>query len=236
MVFKQKKSTLAVTIGDQLRFARHSHGLSLRTISQSLLIPLQYIRYLEADQFNAIPEVIYRELFLKTYATYLGLEWESIKTHYDAECIAYARKTVVQKHSIQSVRDRQFIVAPQFLKMMSLSMAIGGCFLYLVFLGYNAISSPSLAIWSPTQDQWSGIDQVVVTGKTHEQAHLTINGESVMIRRDGTFEQPVVLSEGLNVIKIGASKKYSKEHIEERRVVYRREHASRIDSSFFKSN
>ncbi len=236
VVFKRKQSALAVTIGDQLRMRRRSHRLSLQAISNALLIPVQHIRHLEADQFHAIPEVLYRELFLKTYATYLELEWGALKTQYDAECVAYARKTTEKKHSIRSVKSTQFIVAPQLLKTLLVSFAIVGCFAYLMFLGYRAVSPPSLALWSPTQDELSGIDQVTVKGKTNEQARLTINGEPVMIRRDGTFEQSVVLSEGINVIKVGASKKYSKEHIEERRVIYRRENALRPDTSLFKSN
>lgn len=231
--FTRKKSAVAITIGDVLRTCRQGHALSLRDVSNALLIPVQQLVYLETDRFHAIPEEMYRELFLKTYATYLGLEWEAIKAQYDAHRTAYTH--VIPKFSGRSISQRQLIVAPQLIRTLFLSIAISGCLAYLLFLGYRAVSPPSLVIWSPAQDEWSGIDRVTVRGKTHEQARLTINGESVMLRRDGTFEQAVVLSEGLNVITVGASKKYSKEHTEERRVLYRREHAYHSESVPFQN-
>lgn len=229
-VFIRKQSSAVHTIGDQLRVGRRMHSLSLKAVSQSLLIPLEQLRHLEMDQFQAIPESMYRELFLKTYATYLGLDWPSLKKQYDSEQALYASRRAPQ--AVSSLKARQLMNIPQVLKNALLGAAIGGCLVYLVFLGYRAVSPPPLAIWAPVQDEQSGIGQTTVRGKTSRQARLTINGEPVMIRQDGTFEQEVLLSEGLNVIKIGASKKYSKEHSEERRVMYSRGHALRMDASY----
>lgn len=215
-----------VTVGDQLREARRRNSLSLREVSQALLIPLQQLRLLEADQFHIIPERMYCELFLKAYATYLGLDWPVLKAQYDASMLLAPGGTQVQQTAYHRPR---LTVTPQLIKTFFLSLAIAGCGIYLVVFGYLAVSPPSLIVWSPAQDETSGVDRVRVTGKTQEHARLTINGESVMMRRDGTFEQEIVLSEGLNIITIGASKKYSKEHIEERRVMYRRERAYNPD-------
>lgn len=223
ITFTQSNSMRVVTVGDQLRDARRRNGLSLREVSQALLIPLQQLRFLETDQFHSIPESMYRELFLKAYATYIGLDWPKLKTHYDAHMLL--ARGHVRSESVHVAFRQRFAVTPQLIKTFFLSFAIAGCGVYLVVLGYIAVSPPSLVVWSPAQDETSGVDRVRVVGQTQEHARLTINGESVMMRRDGTFEQEVVLSEGLNVITVGASKKYSKEHIEERRVMYRREHA-----------
>jgi len=226
--FTKKQHSIAITIGDQLRASRRTHNLSLRAISRALCIPIQRLEQLECDQFQAIPEEMYRELLLKTYATYIGLEWKSIKAQYDAQTLCFARTD--RKSHRMALTQRHLVVAPHLIRTFLLGCAITGCFVYLAFLGYRAVSPPQLAIWSPAQDEWSALDRIVVRGKTQQEARLTINGEPIMIGYDGTFEQSVVLSEGLNVITVGASKKYSKERTEERRVLYR--HGTARSSDF----
>lgn len=223
--YQHTKRTL--TVGDRLCEARRSYGLSLRDISQSLLIPQYQLRFLEADQFQSIPETMYRELFLKSYATYIGLDWQAVKAQYDAQMLL--SKEPEQNHFKRTPSTHWFAVTPQLLKAFFLSGTIIGCSAYLVLVGTIAVSPPSLAVWSPVQDEVSGTDRVLVKGKTQAHARLTINEEPVVIRHDGTFEQEIILSEGLNIITVGASKKYSKQHTEERRVTYRRERAYNPD-------
>lgn len=234
VTFKTSQKTIAVTIGDHLRLRRREYRLSVQAISRALLIPAKHILHMENDQFLAISEKLYRELFLKSYATYLGLEWKAVKAQYDAQHVYVQQDTVAISRSASPVRARQFIVAPQFIKTACLSLVVCGCFAYLLFLGYRAISPPSLVIMSPVQDEVSLTGHVVVRGMTHEQARVTINGEQVAIKPNGGFEQDIVLSEGINAITIGASKKYSKERSEERRVMYRRDHALRPNQLFIK--
>ena len=184
---------------------------------------------MENDQFSAISEKLYQELFLKSYATYLGLEWSTVKAQYDVQCSAYSQQRMTSNtRSMRPVCARQLIVAPQLIKTISLSLVVCGCFAYLLFLGYRAVRPPPLAIVRPAQDEISATGRVVVQGVTSEHARVTINGEQVATAPDGRFEQDVTLSEGTNIITIGASKKYSKQRSEERRVMYRREHALRM--------
>ncbi len=236
VTFKSSHTTVTMTIGDSLRLRRREHKLSMQAVSRILLIPVKHILHMENDQFFAISEKLYRELFLKSYATYLGLEWSAVKTQYDAQHCVYSAQGVGLRSAARPVRARQLIVAPQLIKTLCLSLVVCGCFTYLLFLGYRAISPPPLIVASPLQDEVSVTGRIVVKGMTSEQARVTINGEQVAIKPDGGFEQDIVLSEGMNVVTIGASKKYSKERSEERRVVYRREHARSQDSLLIKSN
>ncbi len=238
VTFKSSHTTVTMTIGDSLRLRRREHKLSVQAVSRTLLIPVKHILHMENDQFFAISEKLYRELFLKSYATYLGLEWSAVKTHYDAQhCVYSTQGTMGRPHSVaRSVCARQLIVAPHLIKTLCLSLVVCGCFTYLLFLGYRAISPPPLVVASPLQDEVSVTGRIVVKGMTSEQARVTINGEQVATRPDGGFEQDIVLSEGMNVVTIGASKKYSKERSEERRVVYRREHARSQDLLLINSN
>src|SRR3989339_1480078 len=115
---------------------------------------------LDDDQFQAIPEEMYRGLLLKTYATYVGLEWKSIKAQYDAQTLCFARTD--RKSHRMALTQRHLVVAPPLIRTFLLGCAITGCFVYLAFLGYRAVSPPQLAIWSPAQDEWSALDRIVV--------------------------------------------------------------------------
>lgn len=221
------KEPLSFTsIGEQLRSARTQRGLAIAIVSHTLLIPAKYLRELEANRWHSIPETLYRELFLKSYSTYLGLDWEKIKSQYAAECRLFDEGLSVQRtHTMSAVRSTSFIVAPNLVKTIAFSVILSIGFAYLLFLGYRATMPPTLAVNSPAHDTTVTTDRITVSGTTLPAAQVTINGEIVMLDPDGSFEQPLILAEGMNVIKVSAAKKYSKEQSVERRVLYRRETA-----------
>lgn len=215
-----------LSIGEQLRGARMSRGITIAGVAHTLLIPAKYLRELEANRWRSIPESLYRELFLKTYATYLGLCWEAVKEQYSAECRLFDETPFVERlHVSRALCKTSLIVAPQFIKTVCFGLVISAGFVYLLFLGYRATMPPSLTVMTPIQDAVVTTDRIVVSGYTSPTSHVTINGESIMLSQDGNFEQSIILTDGMNLIRVGAAKKYSKEQSVERRVLYRHETA-----------
>jgi len=72
-----------MTIGEKLKEARHKKGLSLKEIQAELKIRTAYLEAMENDRFEDIPGEIYRRAFLRTYASYLGLDADSIIDEYN---------------------------------------------------------------------------------------------------------------------------------------------------------
>ncbi|MEK7122446.1 MAG: hypothetical protein AAB855_01170, partial [Patescibacteria group bacterium] len=59
-----------------------------------------------------------------------------------------------------------------------------------------------------------------IEGRVSPDAALVINGQEIVKSSDGNFDQEVTLSEGVNMIRISATKKYSKEAVVTRTVLY----------------
>src|SRR5439155_17524738 len=65
-------------IGDSLRRARTDRGLALDDISDATKIRVRYLRALEAEDWDALPAPAYARGFLRTYASYLGLDADAL--------------------------------------------------------------------------------------------------------------------------------------------------------------
>jgi cytoskeleton protein RodZ len=65
-------------IGQRLEKARKEKGLSLDEVEHATKIRKRYLAGLEHEDFEALPDAVYAQGFLKTYANYLGLDGEEL--------------------------------------------------------------------------------------------------------------------------------------------------------------
>lgn len=219
--FTKNNIQTRLSLGARLREHRLRCNLSLDDISEHSAIARRNLEYLEHDQFEKIPEDLYRELFLKTYATYLGLSWDDIKKQYEEEYHVYHQDGSSQNTT--RLKRKDFFLSSKIVANSLRGALLIGCFGYLLFLGIQAIQPPTLYIETPYDNLTSRDDRIVVIGKTFPSAEVRINGERVIKSHDGSFRQEIGLSEGANMILISASKKYSREERIVRNVVYEKE-------------
>ena len=69
-------------IGATLREARVRRGLSLQQAEDDTKIRVKYLQAMENDEFDVLPAPAYVKGFLRTYATYLGLNADIILDEY----------------------------------------------------------------------------------------------------------------------------------------------------------
>ncbi len=65
-------------IGPTLREARNRRKVDLSEVEASTKIRLRYLRALENEEWNALPGGAYTRSFIRTYASYLGLDGERL--------------------------------------------------------------------------------------------------------------------------------------------------------------
>jgi cytoskeleton protein RodZ len=65
-------------IGRFLEQARKERGLSLEEVEQATKIRKRYLAGLESEDFAVLPDAVYAQGFLKTYANFLGLDGEAL--------------------------------------------------------------------------------------------------------------------------------------------------------------
>lgn len=65
-------------IGAALEKARRQRGLTLDEVEQATKIRKRYLQGLENDDYGVLPDAVYVQGFVKTYANYLGLDGEDL--------------------------------------------------------------------------------------------------------------------------------------------------------------
>ncbi len=65
-------------IGPVLEKARKEKGLTLEEVEQATKIRKRYLAGLEREDYGVLPDAVYVQGFLKTYANYLGLDGEEL--------------------------------------------------------------------------------------------------------------------------------------------------------------
>lgn len=217
----------SLNIGDRLKSRRKEFGLDLDDISDSTSISKKNLEHLEANEFERIPEGFYRGLFLKNYAAYLGLEWRELESEYKKQTLLYhpAIEDGGSPSSISTIQTSQLWVTSRILKNILVGGGIAACFIYLSFLAFTIVRPPHLDILSPGDNSSTLQGRITIEGITRDDARIRINGQDVMKDGKGSFKQDVVLSEGINTIRVTAEKKYSQTAEVTRRVFYRKDTA-----------
>lgn len=209
-----------MTLGGTFRYARMLFGLTIDEIAEDLKIRTDIIRAIERGDFHAIEEPIYRTLMVKTYAEYLGFEWKNIQHEYNRESLYTAKKEKSNNVNTDCVQRTDFVVAPRLLKHIFLFVGMAGIVVYLAITAGSVLARPALTIFSPNDQEISPSKTISIEGAASSDANVFINGQSVPKNKDGHFSQTFTLTEGVNSIRISASKKYSKETIVTRTVLY----------------
>ncbi|MFZ5364713.1 MAG: helix-turn-helix domain-containing protein [Patescibacteria group bacterium] len=216
--FNNKKINAIKTLGEKLQEHRLSYGLSLEEISRMTQININYLSALENDKFNLLPPDVYTKNFLRQYADYLDLNPDTVIESYEQEKSVYFK---TQKRLSKEKRNKQglfiktinFFLKPQFLKY-SLAMFVTAALLFYIGWGINRIfTPPALKIFEPADSLITTERHVNVRGETEKEVLLTINGQEIISDQHGVFESPLDLQKGLNIIKISAQKKHSRENI-----------------------
>jgi hypothetical protein len=79
--------------------------------------------------------------------------------------------------------------------------------IYLAFQLPRIIGKPSVAITDPAQNPFTAsVSPITIQGTTRNADSLFVNGESVPLNPDGTWQKDVLLSNGPNEITVSARK------------------------------
>ena len=70
------------SIGEKLRLARETRGISLRDISEQTRISMRYLVAIESDDYGHLPGGIFNRSFIRAYAKFIGYdEHEAIEDY-----------------------------------------------------------------------------------------------------------------------------------------------------------
>jgi len=204
-------------VGDQLRSARINRGLSIDAVADIVKTKPKYIEALEMENYIDLPEGFYGKIFFKKYVAFLGLDYRKISKGFLRE-----RKSFTSQNNIFSkkvVKSSGLIIFPKIFRNILIASAIFVSFLYLAFYLKDNVSAPDLKIISPTANQMQHELLAEVKGVTAPESEVFINGQMVLIDRNGSFSETINLKKGVNIVTIKSKKKYGKEAVVTRQIL-----------------
>ncbi|MFA5124579.1 MAG: helix-turn-helix domain-containing protein [Patescibacteria group bacterium] len=188
-------------LGDNLKEARLKKGVSLLKASGETKIATKYLEALEQNQPWLLPGKDYLPKFLKTYCDYLGLD--------HPVCQEAADK--LHSLSYKSLKNKNLFVWSNFISQAVVIIGIIALLAFLIWRVNEIFRPPQLTVLHPTDGLITVNRQLEVTGTSSREAEIVINNRAVFVDTGGNFSTTVDLQKGLNLIKITAKKRYSRQ-------------------------
>lgn len=206
-------------LGDKLKALRKEANLTLSQMAEKTKIRKQILRRLEANQYDKLPDAIYTRNFIKVYLRALNVEDMYYLDLFEQErgTCDFVKQACLPRRRASSLR---FIVAGRFVKIGMFGIVSVGLIFYFGIQVRAILLPPELMIFGPADGVLTQDATVKVFGQTEKSANVRINGTAVLLTNEGMFETEIALERGLNVIKIEGTKRYSRQTIEYRRVVF----------------
>jgi len=195
------------TLGQIFKRYREAEGLKIVQVEKDIKISHRMIEALENDDYRTLPDELYIKNIIKTYARYLGLDFNKLLALYEAVLVKKGSQPAVVK-----IQPTKIIITPQRVRNLVIVAAV------LILLGYlgwqlnQVFQPPQLAIYTPNKDLVTSQNYLDIKGKTEKEARVFINDKEVFLDSIGEFKATLDLQKGLNLIKITAVKKHSAEN------------------------
>ena len=224
------------TLGRILQKARAAHGWELRDVERIIGISVKYLEFLETDNFYKLPSPTYTRGFLERYAHFLQLNPEEIIKRWKKESEEVLSSGVkfpkrAKRLPLNVFRKNRFLFTQRhFFKRSGAGFNFNAktfifgfiILIVLTYLGFGVkkiLFPPRIEIFFPPDNWVTEEASLIIEGKTESGVNVFINQEPVKNISAGYFQESLELLPGLNIIKISAKKKYSRERIIQRRVV-----------------
>jgi transcriptional regulator with XRE-family HTH domain len=94
------------SIGQELKRERELRGITLKEIADTTKINIRFLRALEEDRLDLLPEEFFTRGIIRTYAKYLGLDEQSILNTYLEGLQAQEKKEPSDEDKKIEVRER----------------------------------------------------------------------------------------------------------------------------------
>jgi cytoskeletal protein RodZ len=186
-------------------------------VAEITRLRLPHLVALEAGDYLNLPGGVYSEKILEIYANFLNLDLTGLKEIFEKESLT--SKRVKKTAFLQKISPKNFLVTP---RLIEIAVAAVFVLLLLTYLGFeinNIFSPPNLAVFSPENNLTTENPTIVVSGYAEKEVSVKINDQTIQTDALGNFNETISLKTGLNVIKVSAAKKRSRENIIYRQVI-----------------
>lgn len=217
--------TIADSVSTLLRQTREQRELEREEVASRINVPCRFIERIEEGRYHEISEDIYSRIYLKAYCIFLGLDVTKVQGMYRVERAALRKRhgSMVgieeNRHPRKSIPVHHLIAAPRVVRISIIVLVTAGLAIYFTTALKKIVVPPNITLSSPRDGFVTSERSITVAGKTEPEVQLLINGTQITTDNSGNFQDTLTLLEGLNIITITGSKKYSEKMTVTRRII-----------------
>ncbi|MBI5254806.1 helix-turn-helix domain-containing protein [Candidatus Falkowbacteria bacterium] len=211
--FTRHKLKSIKTLGEILREHRETVPMSLDKVARLINVEMKYLQALENNDYANLPAEPYVKNFLKKYSEVLGINVETAALIFKKEKMVFdnAQK---KKEKISKFKNAiNFLFSPTFLRIVLLILVALGILIYLGIKVYNITKPPELVIADLPTSFSTEEKSLTINGKSESEAVIKVNDRQIISDKNGSFNITLDLQKGLNIIKISAKTKHSREKV-----------------------
>lgn len=224
MVFFHKRVKVAPGgFGEALRELRELRGYTLEEVAKLSGMHLSIIRIFEDERVEELLDPYFEVRHVRALVKILeGEPAYFLEKYYNLlsdKGLAKPGEALLKPR----VRAIELLVSSKILAVagfLILSALIAG---YVVWYARTLSSSPELNLASPADGARLEEPYVTVGGQTDPAASVTVNGDRMVVDKDGKFETTVDIPRGMTVLTIQAKRRYGSATTITRHVVFDRE-------------
>ncbi len=209
--FTATKIVKSKTIGEKLKEIRQEKNISLSKAAKDLNIAYKYLEALERNQFSQLPGRTYFKNFLKRYCQYLRLDFSQLWRQ--------ARELGYFEPKGGGLGKTYFFPWRKVFRLALIVIIFLAIFIFLAWRVEQIFRPPYLHIIEPIDGLITSQGEIRIYGQSLKEADIVINNKAIFVDNQGFFETKIDLQKGLNLIKISARKRYSRENVVNRRVL-----------------
>lgn len=219
--FITKKIDCIQTLGEKLQKHRHEKGLSLEKAARAINTNVIYLKLFERNDYQKLPADVYAINILKHYSNLLNLNPATVIDLFKKEKTLFLKTR--KKPTLQALTNFQKLLNkflnPKTLKYFIILLLLAAVFTYIGKAINKIVSPPLLVVNQPAENLITLENQITIQGYSEKEVSLKINDRPLLSDKQGGFNLTIDLQKGLNIIKISAQKKHSKEQVVYRKII-----------------
>jgi len=201
------------TIGSVLKEARLAKGMDIAVVARDTKIKPEFIRALEHESWEKLPELPVVTGFVKNLAPALGVSRDKalalLRRDYPPKTVSLSPKPDVSPKLWAGPR------VAFALGIISV-LAVVGAYLGVQYKSF--ISPPALEVVAPKDEETVTAKQVEVVGTTDPNATVRVNNQPALVERDGSFSVIIDVAEDTRAIEIKSVSRSGQETVVNRNI------------------
>lgn len=206
------------SVGEILKKTRIEKKLSVEDVEKKIKIRAKFLKALEDNDYQKLPSTVYIKGFIRNYSEFLGLSSEKVLVVFRRQFDEKRNLGILPRGLTTPTEERSLTIKkpPVMALLFLLPLLLLSVYLYREYRIFT--QPPALSVQTPQEQVTISRESIEVSGQTDPSATVTLNGQKIFLKTDGSFTQQISLTPGLNTLEFVAKNKLGRETVVKRSI------------------